>query len=250
MCRVRPDRIRAPEDYKDVWILNPNSDEIRPYRILVKLYPKNSKDPSSPKNFYKFYNISEIFNECLEKKDKTIYENMDYRGNRNEYPIYLYTQNSEHLTNYLLFKKIDNGYTKEKLQSWAWCLYKSLTDTTIKSKNMTLVSDGTIVYRGIFMDKYIPIEDFQIGRQLYFGNFLSTSTDEEVAKIFTEGKGLFLIITIKNNQKKNYCYEISGISQFNEEEVLIIPFVLFQITNVVHRENLYDIDLDCLGFSH
>ena len=124
MCRVRPDRIRAPEDYKDVWILNPNSDEIRPYRILVKLYPKNSKDPSSPKNFYKFYNISEIFNECLEKKDKTIYENMDYRGNRNEYPIYLYTQNSEHLTNYLLFKKIDNGYTKEKLQSWAWCLYK------------------------------------------------------------------------------------------------------------------------------
>ena len=105
------------------------------------------------------------------------------------------------------------------------------------------------------MDKYIPIEDFQIGRQLYFGNFLSTSTDEEVAKIFTEGKGLFLIITIKNNQKKNYCYEISKISHFNrkdndEKEVLIIPFVLFKITKIEHRENIYDIYLECLGFSH
>ena len=43
MCRVRPDKIRAPEDYKELWILNPNSEEVRPYRILVKFFQKLKK---------------------------------------------------------------------------------------------------------------------------------------------------------------------------------------------------------------
>jgi hypothetical protein len=43
MGRVRPDKIRAPEDYKELWILNPNSEEVRPYRILVKFFQKLKK---------------------------------------------------------------------------------------------------------------------------------------------------------------------------------------------------------------
>ena len=34
--RVKPDKIRAPVGYSNYWILNPTTDEIRPYRILIK----------------------------------------------------------------------------------------------------------------------------------------------------------------------------------------------------------------------
>ena len=38
MCRVNPKMIREPDkkDKEPYWILNGNSNEIRPYRILIK----------------------------------------------------------------------------------------------------------------------------------------------------------------------------------------------------------------------
>ena len=36
MLRVNPKKIRQPESLPKMYILNPNSDEIRPYRILLK----------------------------------------------------------------------------------------------------------------------------------------------------------------------------------------------------------------------
>jgi len=36
MIRVKPDKIRAPKDKKDYWVLNGTKDEMRPYRILLK----------------------------------------------------------------------------------------------------------------------------------------------------------------------------------------------------------------------
>ena len=36
MLRVNPDKIRAPVAKPDFWVLNGNSDEVRPYRILIK----------------------------------------------------------------------------------------------------------------------------------------------------------------------------------------------------------------------
>ena len=36
MMRVKPDKIRYPAEKKDYWVLNPTTDEMRPYRILVK----------------------------------------------------------------------------------------------------------------------------------------------------------------------------------------------------------------------
>ena len=263
MCRVRPDRIRAPEDYKEIWILNSNSEEIRPYRILVKLFTKKEntlfpkiKDEFPPTNFYKFYNISKTFSQCLLKKDElTIYNNSIYTCTKNEYPIYLYTKNAGPLNNYLFTKTIVNNYTEDMLQSWAWCLHRSLTDITLKTEKMELVSDGTTVYRGIYIDNYVLGKEFKKGRKLYFGNFISTSLNRDIGKYYTFGKGFFFIIKIKNNQNNNYCYKISKISHYNlgnnnEEEVLITAFALFQITNIVQRENIYEIYLDCLGFSH
>ena len=36
MVRVKPDKIRCPSDQKNYWVLNPTTDEIRPYYILLK----------------------------------------------------------------------------------------------------------------------------------------------------------------------------------------------------------------------
>ena len=36
MIRVKPDKIRCPESYKDIWVVNGNYDEFRPYGILLK----------------------------------------------------------------------------------------------------------------------------------------------------------------------------------------------------------------------
>ncbi len=36
MLRVRPDKIRIAKSNPDYWVLNGNSSEIRPYRILIK----------------------------------------------------------------------------------------------------------------------------------------------------------------------------------------------------------------------
>ena len=36
MIRVKPDKIRASKDQQDYWVLNGTTDEMRPYRILIK----------------------------------------------------------------------------------------------------------------------------------------------------------------------------------------------------------------------
>jgi len=44
MMRVKPDKIRYSEKQKDYWVLNPTTDEMRPYRILIK--EKKEKNPA------------------------------------------------------------------------------------------------------------------------------------------------------------------------------------------------------------
>ena len=36
MLRVKPDKIRIAQSNQNYWVLNGNSEEIRPYRILIK----------------------------------------------------------------------------------------------------------------------------------------------------------------------------------------------------------------------
>ena len=143
--------MRKPQDYSEVWVLEPNSEEIRPYRILVKVYDKNELNGNAPKNFYQYYSISKVFSECLSKKNISILnENIPQGFTRNEYPIHLYKERSTALTEYLLFKKTEPpNNTEERLQSWAYCLHKSLTDISLKTNKMKLVMNNTIVYSGV-----------------------------------------------------------------------------------------------------
>ena len=94
-------------------------------------------------------------------------------------------------------------------------------------------------------------EEFKIGRKLYFGTFLSTTIDREVAEIYSSNNGLLFIITIKNNEQNNYCYQIQNVSNYPDEvEILITAFSLFTITNVVKNNSRLEIYLDCYGFKH
>ena len=36
MLRVKPEKIRAPKNMKNVWVVNGTADEIRPYGILLQ----------------------------------------------------------------------------------------------------------------------------------------------------------------------------------------------------------------------
>jgi hypothetical protein len=36
MIRVRPDKIRSSEKDQNMWVVNGNQDELRPYGILIK----------------------------------------------------------------------------------------------------------------------------------------------------------------------------------------------------------------------
>ena len=36
MIRIKPDKIRCPKTKDDIWVVNGNEDEFRPYGILIK----------------------------------------------------------------------------------------------------------------------------------------------------------------------------------------------------------------------
>ena len=87
----------------------------------------------------------------------------------------------------------------------------------------------------------------EIGKKFYFGEFVSTSTDEDVAESFSDG-GTLMEIKIKNNGtngRNNYCRYVGDISDYSdEEEVLITAFCIFKITDI--EGNYYY--LDCEGY--
>ena len=85
-----------------------------------------------------------------------------------------------------------------------------------------------------------------------FTEFVSTSVDYSVAENFAKGVTM-LVINIKNNGNNgnnNYCRDISDISQYPEEEILLTAFCRYEITDI-RRGGPYDPDvfyLDCIGY--
>ena len=136
-----------------------------------------------------------------------------------------------------LFKnRWSKWFTESELKSWAYCLHSSLQYRTSN------VSNGTKVYRGVTLS---PPSDWKVGKRFYFGEFVSTSLSEEIAEDFAKG-GPIMIIKIKNNGngRNNYCRDISDISEYDEEEVLITAFCIFKIIDI--EGNYYY--LDCEGY--
>ena len=261
MCRVNPKKIRQPVNFKDCWILNPTPDEIRPYRILIKIIP------NSPLTDGSFLTVSfepvDYIMKLLKSNDSSFYDNendekyLKYKKLNNgqildneRFAIKIYTCNE--------FYKDINGYLRNKneieeksrksevkmpinhIKSFIFCLQEVL-------RNNKNVKDGLIVYRGINKKFW---NNIGIGSKFYLREFISTSIDKEVTKNFLSDDGTLLIIKLKNNKKRNYCFYIGELSEFEtEKEILISSFCYYLVTEIKRNNDGIDIvNLDCLGF--
>ena len=191
-----------------------------------------------------FQYFTPSYKEIIREKDKSIYEENDGSDLDNfEYVIREYSGNDYWKLNNYLRDDVVNGFTKKRLRSWAWCLHSSLQ--YLRSN----VSNGQEVYRGI--SRYAP-SNWREGSRFYFGEFVSTSVDYSVAEDFSKGKTI-LVIKIKNNGNNgnnNYCRDITEISQYDEDEILLTAFCRYEITDV-RKGNSYEPDvfyMDCIGY--
>ena len=260
MCRVNPKKIRQPVNFRDCWILNPTPDEIRPYRILIKIIP------DSPLTDGSFLTVSmtpvDYVSKLFKSKDYSFYKfkndekykkyaKLDNKQDLDDekFAIKIYTANGFYrdINCYLRDKdKIEKSNIQlsmpiDHIKSFIFCLQEALR----KNKN---VKDGTIVYRGI--KKIKLANNIGIGSKFYFREFISTSIDEKVGRDFIRDEGTLFKIKIKNNKRRNYCYYVGKISAFpNESEILISSFCYYVVTEIKRIEGGIDlVNLDCLGF--
>ena len=252
MCRVKPDKIRQPKNFTGCWILNPTPDEIRPYRLLFKKVTKSSlgdmqlKLSMNPVDFiinilksnnFIFYDLSKDI-----KYHEIAYINQQKLNNDN-FILRFYTSNYyRYLNNYLRDRKVEL-FTEQQIKSFACCLQLAL------SRNKG-VKDNTIVYRGISKFKF-PKEIVN-GSKFYLTEFMSTSTNAEVAKGFMGSVGTFMEIKIRNNGTNNhlnYCYDVQKISCYPKEEEIVISSHCSFIIEQINRGDSFDyVRLTCEGF--
>ena len=174
----------------------------------------------------------------IKERDKSFYDTNKSELDNFAYVINRYTGYEYwYLNNYLREDKVE-GFSEKQLKSWAYCLHSSLQFRTSNVKN------GTVVYRGISV---AAPKDWKVGKRFYFGEFISTSLDINVAKKFSKGVTL-LVITLNNNGvngRNNYCRYVEDISKYSgEKEVLITAFCIFKITKI--DGNTYY--MDCEGY--
>ena len=114
MCRVNPNKIRKPDIFKDCWILNPNSDEIRPYRILIKTISSShfieNKNYIVTEQFPVKYILDAIKSNNFTFNSKNIKNYALQKYLRIDYRI---------LSTYLGKKEIiEKNYSEDELKSW------------------------------------------------------------------------------------------------------------------------------------
>ena len=243
MCRVKPSKINQPENFQDCWILSPTPDEVRPYKILIKKIPKSPLaiqsqqvikmclDPSPPQLYF----------QILQQKDESFYQKKSSHGFQNlndfDFVLKLYSQASSINS----FLRNPSGNDNPESRSNVWCLHKAIT------QNVNNVPNGTMVYRGVCFK--LP-NNIGVGTKFYFPEFLSTSTDIDIAKDIAMN-GTLMYITILNNGvngKKSYCRNIEYISDYPyQKEILFTSYCQFKVTKIERTPNLDIMHLTCEG---
>ena len=170
MCRVKPDEIRKPESFPDLWILNSNSKSIRQYRILIKIEKNDIPITSGTLTLFKQPKIH--YKNLMMNKNTSFYSsskiaNLKFNNN-SEKVIYLYTTNEYTIINGYLRtgNNPSTNYSENELKSWVWCLHSALTNYQGDKTKIGIVDDNTVVYRGcsIGFDK----NKYQVGSQFLF----------------------------------------------------------------------------------
>jgi hypothetical protein len=242
MCRVKTSKIMQPENFKDCWILSPTPDEVRPYKILVKKIPKSPLAIQSIQAIKMCLDQSppQIYFQILQEKDESFYQKKSTSNFQNlsdyDYVLKLYSQASS----INLFLRNPVNVTNDN-KSNVWCLHKAIT------KSQSNVANGTMVYRGVCFK--LP-NNIGVGTKFYFPEFLSTSTDINIAKEIAM-EGTLMHITILNNGtngKKVYCRNIEYISDYPfQKEILFTSYCQFKVTKIEKTPDLDIIHLTCEG---
>ena len=192
----------------------------------------------SKKTIKTFQYFTDDYKKIIKERDKSFYDSNKSELDNFSFVINKYTGNDYWCLNDYLRQGDVNKFSEKQLKSWAYCLHSSLQFRTSN------VSNGTVVYRGIALP---APNNWKVGSKFYFGEFISTSKNIEIAKGFAGG-GTLLVINIKNNGtsgKNNYCRYIEDITQYKgEEEIIITAFCIFTIKKI--DGNTYY--LDCEGY--
>lgn len=126
-------------------------------------------------------------------------------------------------------------FTLDELHSWIWRLHNEICS------NSSNVQNGTITYRGI---RNVKLQSsFKVGTTFAFGEFLSTSTDINISKLFLKdskttdnnSKIIFFIKILNNgiNSHKKYCRYINDISLSpGQKEILFTTCSFFTVTSI------------------
>lgn len=254
MCRVKPDKIRSPNEFKELWILNSDSLEIRQYRILVKV---EKEFPLYDDSLVVYFRPQDFYREIMIQKDESFFNTNNIRSHYNDKEFVLRTYTAgKYPYGGNTFLRTGNpndyekyGITKKNMYSFIYCLHKVLTDNELFSEKIEKVKDEEKLYRGVNI-KFS--DNLKVGSIFYFGGFTSASRSEEIARSFGGFKTL-LVITITNNSGpngKNYCYYIEELSQYKkQEEVIISAYCSFIITKIEKGENNDVVYLTCLGYT-
>ena len=195
-------------------------------------------EESSKRTIITMQYFTDKYKQIIKERDKSFYDTKKDDLDNFAYVIKRYTGYEYwYLNNFLREGKVE-GFSEKELKSWAYCLHSSLQFRTSN------VNNGTIVYRGVSLP---APKDWKVGKKFYFGEFISTSLDINVAKNFSCGETL-MVITIKNNgtgKRNNYCRYVEDITNYpGEKEVLITAFCIFKITKI-DGKTYY---LDCEGY--
>ena len=244
MCRVNPEKIMQPENFKDCWILSPTPDEVRPYKILIKKIPISPLAIASQQEIEVCVDsLPQLYFDIIQKKDESYFKKFN-NINNDKYKLILKEwtgTGSLRINNYLRNKKL--SLTEKELQSNVWCLHKAITESDSNVEN------NITVYRGVNVK--MP-SNVGIGTKFYFKEFLSTSKDIKVAEVFA-GSGTLMHILIQNNGingKKVYCRDIENISQFvHEKEIIFTAFCQFIVTKIEKDGDLDVFYLTCDGYN-
>ena len=243
MCRVKPSKINQPENFQDCWILSPTPNEVRPYKILIKKIPKSPLAIQSQQVIKMCLDSSppQLYFQILQQKDESFYQKKSSHGFQNlndfDFVLKLYSQASSINS----FLRNPSGNDNPESRSNVWCLHKAIT------QNVNNVPNGIMVYRGVCFK--LP-NNIGVGTKFYFPEFLSTSTDIDIAKDIAMS-GTLMYITILNNGvngKKIYCRNIEYISDYPyQKEILFTSYCQFKVTKIERTPNLDIMHLTCEG---
>lgn len=98
-----------------------------------------------------------------------------------------------------------------------------LLSAVTKLASTSPLKPGTTVFRGLGSPVHVPTE---VPKSVYFDSFLSTSTSLDLAKNKFADGGLLMTITLNDTSG---AAQLPGLSLFKEEEVLIHPFMAFDV---------------------